>query len=222
MKKIYSVVVLLILFCTATSQVASDINGNWELSSGRLFNMQISTGQSSWASQGTFSSPCGNSFYFDPSYPFFKDIVYAGNNKWNAKDRYYCSPDCYFFYKNVELSLENSNQRLKVTLIEGNFPCGSTPATVSYYDRSTATAIHEKSEERHDIDVYPNPTVGNIVIHSRKGGSVEIFNCTGQIIFDRNIGAGPNDVNLNELPKGIYNIKIQESEDVYYKKIVVE
>ncbi len=222
MKKFYASVFLIILFHTATSQVATDINGNWQLSSGRLFNMQVSTGQSTWASQGTFSSPCGNSFYFDPTFPFFKDITFAGNNKWNAKDRYYCSPDCYFFYKNVELSLENSNQRMKVTLIEGNFPCGATPATVTYYDRSTATSIHEKSEKRFNIDIYPNPNKGSFSIESHMDGEIMVFNCLGEIVFEQKIEAGQTPVNLNELSKGIYNLKFQKEGEIQFKKIVIE
>lgn len=224
MKKIYTLVLLLSTVIFSSAQVASDIDGVYSLSSGRLLRLQYSTGTSSWESQGTYTNTyCGNSFYFDPAYPIIKDMNYVSTNKWTAKERYYCASTCIYHYLDIEMSLENFGQNLKRVVTTTSLPCNATSAPVDYWDRYLQTGIVNNSIENVDvIRIFPNPNNGEFTIESQKELSMSVKNILGQVIEEEQLHTGKNSINLNGHSKGIYFIKISDGSGSYSQKLIID
>jgi len=72
--------------------------------------------------------------------------------------------------------------------------------------------------EEPKISVYPNPTAGCININTKNNSNleIEIFSVTGTLLLVSN---SPN-INISELSDGIYTLKINTGEEIYYEKIL--
>lgn len=87
--------------------------------------------------------------------------------------------------------------------------------------------INNKQEiEQNEVNIYPNPTTGEIIIKADQILKIEIINLNGQIVFTEfysNVG-GQNMVscNLKHQPKGLYLINVICNNDTFIEKIVVE
>ncbi|WP_316931276.1 T9SS type A sorting domain-containing protein [Chryseobacterium sp. P1-3] len=55
--------------------------------------------------------------------------------------------------------------------------------------------------------VYPNPTNGPLSITTEKASEAKIYNAEGKVLKTVQIQKGNNEVNISELPAGIYYIK---------------
>ncbi|MDG1477641.1 MAG: zinc-dependent metalloprotease [Vicingaceae bacterium] len=71
-----------------------------------------------------------------------------------------------------------------------------------------------------NLNDYPNPSNGNITVSGLKGtNTIEIYANNGQLI--NNINSTESDISINELPAGIYFIRISNSNGVVTKKLSV-
>jgi hypothetical protein len=66
--------------------------------------------------------------------------------------------------------------------------------------------------------IYPNPTNGNFSIKGNKIKGVEVINMSGNIVFS----SKQTEINLSDLPKGIYIIKIFSDFHITTKKLILE
>jgi hypothetical protein len=90
-------------------------------------------------------------------------------------------------------------------------------------DECTAAGISELANNT-DFSVYPNPTRDfihvNIPVGSAPGGSLEVYNLTGEKLITLNeIQHTIQKVDLHELPAGAYFIKFNSAEGALIKKI---
>ena len=69
-----------------------------------------------------------------------------------------------------------------------------------------------------DIIVYPNPTNGNLNIKSNKEIDVIIFDMLGNRIID--IQQVQKEIDLTNLPNGIYNMSILYDNKRFNKRII--
>lgn len=71
------------------------------------------------------------------------------------------------------------------------------------------------------IDIFPNPTSGELTINSPKAIEIELLDVMGKnIVQSHIINAGENIINIGDLPKGIYVIKyIDQGLQVYSRLI---
>jgi hypothetical protein len=86
---------------------------------------------------------------------------------------------------------------------------------------STATLASEVFTTEKAIVLYPNPTKEIFYIQkptSTEVQSVTIFNSLGQMVQE----SSSTEMNVNELPIGIYAVAIKTSEGTFYKKIIKE
>ncbi len=61
---------------------------------------------------------------------------------------------------------------------------------------------------RQQISVYPNPVVnGKTNIRLEKATTIQVYNSAGAIVMRKNLQAGTQQLELDQLPKGIYQIK---------------
>ncbi len=80
-----------------------------------------------------------------------------------------------------------------------------------------------------NISVYPNPSNGNITVKlpvAKQGMTLTVMNTMGQIIFQENIKniypSADFNLNLQDLPTGVYVIKMNVGEEVYVSKIDIQ
>ncbi|RKX19355.1 MAG: hypothetical protein DRP35_07850 [Candidatus Zixiibacteriota bacterium] len=78
----------------------------------------------------------------------------------------------------------------------------------------------EKIKNGH-IKISPNPFVNRFVIESQNQiQTVQIYSITGQLVFEKNnINTTVFSLQLN-LPKGLFLLKIQQGQSVYFRKII--
>lgn len=74
--------------------------------------------------------------------------------------------------------------------------------------------------------LFPNPSSGNFKLSFQKlieKGSIEIFTVLGEIIFETNISNEiEKEINIKNPSNGIYFVKVNDGENHYCKKIIVE
>jgi hypothetical protein len=72
------------------------------------------------------------------------------------------------------------------------------------------------------ISIYPNPASGQLFINIlNEKANVTMMNLKGQIVREQ-IVACTSIINVNELPQGVYTIRIQTSEKVITRKVVIK
>jgi endonuclease I len=88
---------------------------------------------------------------------------------------------------------------------------------------NTKEVKEEIVSDSNGISLYPNPSNGNFTVYynnSNKAYSIEIFSLLGQPIFEKE-NINQSSVAINNLPKGIYLIKITDNSKSINKKIII-
>ncbi|MDD4684489.1 MAG: T9SS type A sorting domain-containing protein, partial [Bacteroidales bacterium] len=83
--------------------------------------------------------------------------------------------------------------------------------------------INEISLTNNQLIIYPNPTRDDIYIIStnERINSYSILNTNGQRIMNKeNIKANKEKINLSNLPKGVYVIKVITDKNSYTRKVI--
>lgn len=90
------------------------------------------------------------------------------------------------------------------------------------------TDVEEKNiSSSKDLDIYPNPTNGKIVIESKDSfekGRLMVYNSHGAVVFEQNINEGQNKLtyDLSGYPTGMYIIRIVGETFTAAKKITIQ
>ena len=71
-----------------------------------------------------------------------------------------------------------------------------------------------------NISIYPNPTTNFITINAENITSVKIINITGKIISSYEVTDNSTTIDLSNIEKGIYFVKINTENSTYTKKII--
>lgn len=87
---------------------------------------------------------------------------------------------------------------------------------IDYFDLSLLTNLTQISYK--NLMIFPNPTKGEITIKVKNLESVEIFNLQCKQIYKGN----KNEIDLSQLSKGIYLIKVTTQEYVALEKVILE
>ncbi len=102
-----------------------------------------------------------------------------------------------------------------------NFPAGS-----DWSEHSTQFCIavsNIESAENNTNEIYPNPTTGIINLEfSDIISKIEIYNNLGQMLIHSDVSDKNASVNLNDLPNGIYMIKVTTGNETIVKRFVLE
>jgi hypothetical protein len=77
----------------------------------------------------------------------------------------------------------------------------------------------ENKQVQKKLRIYPNPAKNRISVYSPAVGELELFNALGQKVKSQSILSGHNEVNFSGLPKGMYQVRM---EDQNVEKLVVE
>jgi hypothetical protein len=99
-----------------------------------------------------------------------------------------------------------------------------TSDTCNNLASKTAIAVKEEPvSDTYEIVIYPNPSDGNFNIefgNSTIPYSIEIISFSGQKVFEKQ-NAASSEVSVQNLPSGIYIIKIIKGEKTSFKKIII-
>jgi endonuclease I len=75
-----------------------------------------------------------------------------------------------------------------------------------------------------DFKIYPNPISDNILYiqsySTNKITTIEIYNLLGSLVFKQNLNPNSNQINVSNLNKGIYLIKLNSEKGSFTKKMV--
>lgn len=77
-----------------------------------------------------------------------------------------------------------------------------------------------------DFMVFPNPSAGNITIAlnlvDSKAQSIEIVNIQGKIVYAQEVIDNNTDIDLNNITKGLYLVKVKSNNKYSVKKLVIK
>ncbi len=92
--------------------------------------------------------------------------------------------------------------------------------TVSDIGMHTST-LSRDSEMLNTTRIYPNPVKDNLLyIDSKTEASVEIFNVLGKRVINTNIGSSSYYLNISELNRGVYLVKVKTDLGTITKKLI--
>jgi predicted secreted hydrolase len=107
--------------------------------------------------------------------------------------------------------------------------------TVTSFDNQTATSasayatgiqlgIHPVPAIDNSVNIFPNPAKNKITINcaGKPYLNVFIYNTAGQLMLKHSIHKGANDIDIHNLSKGEYIIKLTGSSPVMQQKLIVE
>ena len=69
-----------------------------------------------------------------------------------------------------------------------------------------------------EVSIYPNPTTGPLSIRTEKNSEAQIYSLEGKLLQSVQIKKGVNDLDISDLPKGVYLIKTPTESSKIIKK----
>ena len=73
-------------------------------------------------------------------------------------------------------------------------------------------------ENQISIAVYPNPTTDFVHVVTCNGASVQMFNAVGQLV----LSTEETDINVSELPKGVYFVRVDLNGNIATQRLIIE
>ena len=103
-------------------------------------------------------------------------------------------------------------------VIDAWYEVGVSPLKASAYCKNACHIMpnlmaNPKMETKNSetSSIYPNPTRDFVNIELQEDGLVEIIDINGKIVKSLELFTGVNNVNVSDLPNGVYNIKTKDS-----------
>jgi len=100
------------------------------------------------------------------------------------------------------------------------------PKTFGFYVRCIKgnSSDIERIDINKKIKIYPNPTIDRVSIDfaERYNVNIQIYNIFGELVLQRELKSGSNEIDVNLLSKGIFIIKITGADWTIKRKLVKE
>ena len=93
-----------------------------------------------------------------------------------------------------------------------------TPNGNANYVTVDVTSVAENNVE---VNVYPNPTTGNVKIEAAGMNHLTVVSTLGQILFDADVNGDNYEMNLGQYKAGIYMVRIYTENGVAVKRVTV-
>jgi endonuclease/exonuclease/phosphatase family metal-dependent hydrolase len=78
------------------------------------------------------------------------------------------------------------------------------------------------SKDKYELKTYPNPVISNLTIETIEESNFEITTLSGTLIKEGRLKAGINQIELDNLKKGLYLVKVKSDRVQQVLKIIVE
>lgn len=86
----------------------------------------------------------------------------------------------------------------------------------------TATTFIKEEVSVFGSKVYPNPVVENLFIETEIGASIQIFDCTGKLVYSSIISKDIEDINSASFDAGVYIVQIRNEKGTISKKVIIK
>jgi hypothetical protein len=90
-----------------------------------------------------------------------------------------------------------------------------------YYDHAV-TGINELKSQAENILAYPNPVANNLTIEVSQNATINIFNTQGQLIETALINCNITNIDVSNLPSGLYFMNVKTEKGTETKKFIKE
>jgi hypothetical protein len=70
------------------------------------------------------------------------------------------------------------------------------------------------------VEMYPNPTEGKLNLELISNCEVTIINSLGQLVYETNLSSGKHELELENLAKGLYVVKVKSGKDLVTIKVI--
>ena len=124
--------------------------------------------------------------------------------------------------------IPDAGYEVQEVYIDGN-PVGAmnsytfTNVTDDHYIHVTFTLVDAIDENSTNlIQVYPNPTMGEVIIEAEGLSHIQIVNLQGQTVYNTNVVDEQIHIDLSQMAKGVYLMHIEAKGRQVVRKIVVE
>lgn len=95
----------------------------------------------------------------------------------------------------------------------------------SVYIEGCSTVLTEFDTENEYVKIFPNPTIEIINVHIRcvkeNNILVSLYNCDGSLYKTEKAILGLNQIDIKELPSGLYFIKVQGDDFMKSEKVII-
>ena len=83
------------------------------------------------------------------------------------------------------------------------------------FEISTTLGINQTSINL-ELSIYPNPTTGYLTLKTKKSENIsyQLFNLQGKLIKDKKVTKNNTNIQMNELPKAIYLLKVAKNNKI--------
>ncbi len=93
---------------------------------------------------------------------------------------------------------------------------------ITYYENNSATAI-EPDATQSAIKLYPNPATTHFTVESEEGtGRVSVYGLSGELVLSEALTQTTQRVDIPQLTKGVYLVKVETANASYTQKLVVK
>ena len=120
----------------------------------------------------------------------------------------------------------NTTGEIQYEVMDTNPIMGSSYYRIKQIDfngnKNYSNIIHKELYGADDFNLYPNPVTNNVRITATSNGSYTLFiyDLMGQIIVKKELFGINNNLNIADLPKGNYLVKIKNSTSIRTKPLV--
>jgi len=97
-----------------------------------------------------------------------------------------------------------------INAANGNGANSGDQIYLTQFPSSPATGIIDRNENN-ALGLYPNPSTGIVNMNEsmvQSGDKIEVLNIAGQLVYYRTLSAGENKIDLSQLDKGVYFVKL--------------
>jgi hypothetical protein len=108
--------------------------------------------------------------------------------------------------------------------IIGTNPQGCATTTLLSIYMTTCTGIYDPSYTIENVRIFPNPSNGQFVVELANGleKHIEVMDVTGRIVVDKKTTEDRSNVNISNLPTGVYYVRLRSNGDAKVFKVIKE
>ncbi len=114
---------------------------------------------------------------------------------------------------------------LPVTSHTTKFQVNAGSAVVVKFNCQNVTSVIDNSgKNKHVLNLYPNPASGKLTVitGTSEHSLFSIYNLQGQILLQQQVQQAKADIDVSELPKGVYILKLNCNSGAETGKIIKE
>lgn len=106
--------------------------------------------------------------------------------------------------------------------ISGKDANGCINKSVVTQSVDACTGISRHNNPGSGIKIYPNPTNGVVTLELDANAAITILNAIGQVVYVCRLSAGVQQINLQDLAKGLYVVRVGDGADIKDIKLIRE